>query len=85
MWFIADAWARSSGGHRGVQHHGSGGHYPSDSETGLALIVGAILICIGWLLFEFFKMYREKRGRPIARATGHAGDIINPARRPPAY
>lgn len=69
MWFIAEAWARSSG-HGGVQHHGSGDYYPSDSETGLALIVGAILIWIGWSLFEFFKMYRNRRGRPKSRATG---------------
>ena len=60
MWFIADAWVRSSGGHSGIQHHGSGDHYPSDSETGLALI-GAILIWIGWLLFEF--SVRSKGGR----------------------
>ena len=71
MWFIAEAWARG-GGHGGVQHHGSGDYYPSDSETGLALIVGAILIWIGWLLFEFFKMYRRTRGRPAARATGRS-------------
>jgi hypothetical protein len=71
MWFIADAWARS-GGHGGVQHHGGGDYYPSDSETGFALIVGAILIWIGWSLFEFFNMYRRKRGRPTARASGRS-------------
>ena len=70
MWFITEAWARSGGGHGNVQHYGGGDHYPSDSETGLALIVGAILIWIGWSLFEFFKMYRNRRGRPKARATG---------------
>ena len=70
MWFITEAWARSGGGHGGVQHYGGGDHYPSDSETGLALIVGAILIWTGWSLFEFFKMYRNRRGRPKVRATG---------------
>jgi hypothetical protein len=65
MWFITDAWARRSGG-SAVHHHGSG-FYPSDSETGLALIGGAILIGIGWVLFEFFKMHREKRKRQQAR------------------
>ena len=69
MWFIAEAWARS-GGHGGVQHHGSGDYYPSDSETGLALMVGALVIWIGWLLLEFFKIYRGKPGRPKVRATG---------------
>jgi hypothetical protein len=59
MWFISDAWARRSGG-SGV-HHPDVGFYHSDSETGFALIGGAILIGIGWLLFEFFKMHREKR------------------------
>jgi len=82
MWFIAEAWARGSGGHGGVQHHGSGDYYPSDSETGLALIVGAILIWIGWSLFEFFKTYHRKRGGPIARART-LGDGANSARRPP--
>jgi peptidoglycan/LPS O-acetylase OafA/YrhL len=71
MWFIAQAWARS-GGHGGVQHRGSGDYYPSDSETGFALMVGAIVIWIAWLLFEFFKMYRRTRGRPTARATGRS-------------
>ena len=70
MWFIADAWARSRGGHSDIHHHG--GDYPTDNETGFALIVGAILILIGWLAFEFFNIYREKRARPIARATRHA-------------
>jgi hypothetical protein len=71
MWFITDAWARSNGGHNGVQHSGSGDHFPTDSETGLALIAGAILIWIGWLVFEFVKLYRENRRQPMARAAGN--------------
>jgi len=43
-WFIANAWARSSGGHGGVQHHASGDDYPSDTEIGFSLIIGSI----GW-------------------------------------
>jgi hypothetical protein len=69
MWFIADAWARSSGAHSSVQHHG-GDYYPTDSATGFALIAGAIFIWIAWALFEFFKVYSWKPGRPMARAVG---------------
>jgi len=71
MWFIADAWARSKGGHSGVQHHGIGDQILSDNEIGFALIGAAILISSGWLLFEFLKMLRNKRqqGRPMARAA----------------
>jgi hypothetical protein len=71
MWFIADAWARSSGAHGSVQHRG-GDYFPTDSEIGFALMAGAIFIWITWLLFEFFKMYSEKKGRPMARAMGRA-------------
>ena len=61
MWCITDAWARRGGDQSG------GGLYQSDSEIGRALIVAAILIVIGWLLFEFFKMFRDKRKRQPAR------------------
>jgi hypothetical protein len=74
MWFIADAWARSSGAHGSVQHRG-GDYFPTDNEIGLALIVGAILIWIAWLMFEFFKLYGWKRGRPMARAMGRAASV----------
>jgi hypothetical protein len=69
MWFIADAWARSKGGHNAVQPHSGGDHYPSDNEIGQALIAGAILIAIGWVLFELYKMYRGARQLPRYGST----------------
>jgi hypothetical protein len=66
MWFITDAWARRGGGQGGVQHN-DGALYQSDSEIGRALIIAAILIVVGWLLIEVFKMFRDKRKRQPAR------------------
>jgi len=77
MWFIAGAWARSKGAHgavQSVQQHAGAGQNPSDHEIGLALIAGAILICIGWALFEFYKMYRGVREVQRFSATRTARD-----------